>query len=78
METDNFLTMSINCHPLSDEFLKMCTALHFKTVQHFFTWPIGHLLQLDGFTYHHYHELLNYLKKNGYRTKADRFIVCQE
>lgn len=68
----------MNSHPLSGEFIKMCETLHFRKMQDLLAWRISHLLKLDGFTYHHYDELLKYLDRYGYKAKADSFTTCQE
>jgi len=78
MDIENFLSEPISKHQLSDEFILMCEQLHFRNLQDLLAWRISHLLKLDGFTYHHYSELLKYLDKNGYKSEADNFTACRE
>lgn len=77
MEKADFFTKPMSSHQLSTEFLRMCESLHFRNLQDILAWRVGHLLKLDGFTYHHYDELLKYLNANGYKSEAGNFTTCQ-
>ncbi|MBN8836144.1 MAG: hypothetical protein J0I09_02715 [Sphingobacteriia bacterium] len=69
MENRFFFTSPINSHPLSEGFADMCVRFNFRNLNDLLAWPVNHLLKLDGFSYHHYHELWVYLNKNGFKDK---------
>ena len=63
-ETQHLLDTQIKELDLSDSFKNMAEAQDFRTLQDILNWPVSVLLMHDGFTYHHYQELWNYLQKN--------------
>lgn len=66
MENNNFFTKPIKTHQLSKGFADMCLELHFKNFDELLAWPVSHLVKLNGFSYHHYHELWKYMDKNNF------------
>jgi hypothetical protein len=46
---------------LSESFKEMAHRHHFRTLQDILNWPASVLLMHEGFTYHHYQELRNFL-----------------
>lgn len=47
---------------LSESFKEMAYCHNFKTLQDILNWPVNVLLMHEGFTYHHFQELRNFLK----------------
>ncbi len=62
---EDFFNKPISSHPFSVEFIDMCFNLHFRSLADIFSWPVNQLIKLDGFSYHHYHELWKYLAKSN-------------
>ena len=50
---------------LSQSFTEMAFNHGFQTLEDILNWPVNILLQHNGFTYHHYHELRNFLKERN-------------
>jgi len=46
---------------LSESFKEMAQGHHFRTIEDILNWPVNVLLMHEGFTYHHYQELRNFL-----------------
>ena len=46
---------------LSESFKEMARRHHFRTLHDILNWPASVLLMHEGFTYHHYQELRNFL-----------------
>lgn len=63
-ETQHLLHTHIKELDVSDSFKTMAEAQDFRTLTDILNWPVSVLLMHEGFTYHHYHELRNYLQKN--------------
>ena len=59
---DNLLQQPLQQLGLSESFKEMAYLQGFKTLEDVLNWPVKVLLQHDGFTYHHYQELRNFLK----------------
>lgn len=49
----------------SESFKEMAYCHHFRTLQDILNLPVNLLLQHQGFTYHHFQELRNLLKKDN-------------
>lgn len=47
---------------LSASFKEMAYRHSFRNLEDILNWPVNVLLKHDGFTYHHYQELRNFLK----------------
>ena len=45
----------------SESFKEMAHRHNFRTLQDILNWPVSVLLMHEGFTYHHYQELRNFL-----------------
>jgi hypothetical protein len=65
MEVNKLLQKPIQQLDLSDSFKEMACNHAFKTLEDILSWPLGVLLQHEGFTYHHYHELYKFLKERN-------------
>ncbi len=59
---DSLLQKPIQQLDLSESFKEMAYRHNFKTLSDILNWPVNVLLKHDGFTYHHYQELRNFLK----------------
>ncbi len=62
---DNILQKPVQQLDLSESFKEMAYNHSFKTLGDVLNWPLNILLQHDGFTYHHYQELRNLLKRSN-------------
>ena len=62
---DNLLQKPVQQLELSESFKEMARNHDIKTLEELLNWPVNVLLQHDGFTYHHYHELRNLLKERN-------------
>ncbi len=65
MQEYSILENQIKELDLSESFKAMSNSHHFRTLADILNWPVSVLLIHQGFTYHHYEELRNFLKKNG-------------
>ncbi len=65
MNEELFITTPLSNHPFTPGFQEMCEYFCFKNISQILNWPVSQLLNLNGFTYHHYQELWKYLDKNG-------------
>ncbi|MEJ7823064.1 MAG: hypothetical protein WKF85_12125 [Chitinophagaceae bacterium] len=60
---DNILQRPLQQLNLSESFKEMAYNHSFKTLEDILNWPVNVLLQHNGFTYHHFHELIKFLKE---------------
>ena len=62
---EDILKQPIENLGLSQSFTEMAFNHGFKTLEDILNWPVNILLKHNGFTYHHYHELRNFLKERN-------------
>jgi|CXWL01.1.fsa_nt_gi hypothetical protein len=65
MQPTSLLQLPVNDLELSDGFKQMATCHDFRNLQDILNWPASVLLMHQGFTYHIYQELKEFLQQNG-------------
>jgi hypothetical protein len=64
MQAPTLLHQPISELGLSETFNRIAIRHGFRNLQDILNWPVSVLLEHDGFTYHIYQELQEFLKKN--------------
>jgi hypothetical protein len=64
MNEKNIIQQPICELPLSNAFKEMAAARAYNTLQDMLHLPVSILLQEEGFTYHYYEELRDFLKQH--------------
>ena len=62
---DDIFRQSLQQLELSQSFKEMAYNHNYTSLEDILNWPVNVLLQHNGFTYHHYNELRNLLKKRN-------------
>lgn len=62
---DSLLKKQVQQLELSESFKEMAFNHGIHTLEELLNWPVNVLLEHEGFTYHHYQELRNFLKEKN-------------